>query len=163
LSAKNRGVQKFVDTIGNIEVNNHIFEVFFVEVSHGPFHPNPELHVIDDNYKLAKLGKDSLDRNRGNVESDMILLFHLYADYLVVSLMDYYYYPIARKIPLDTIQIPLFANDPSFKMMNFINGLFKYRCILNNILENFKTCNIGKIRKRSEVEFMTQNTPQKKR
>lgn len=52
-------------------------------------------------------------------------------------LMNYYYYPNCQKITLDTNQIYLFANDPNFKMINFIYGLFKYRCILNNILEKF--------------------------
>ncbi|GBB87129.1 hypothetical protein RclHR1_13590004 [Rhizophagus clarus] len=134
LAAKDRGVLKYVDVIRNIDINGHYLENFFVEVSHRPFHHNPHDHVIHDNYKLAKLGKDSLDRNRMNfVDDDVIFLFHLHSDYLVVYFMDYYYHPIARKIQLDAIQIPFFANDTSFKLISFIKSLYKYRCMLKNL------------------------------
>lgn len=75
LSAKDRGVLKYVDVIGNSENNGHFFENFFVEVSHGLFHTHPEQHIEDDNIKLAKLGKDSLDRNDGYISEDKVLLF----------------------------------------------------------------------------------------
>ena len=64
-SSRDRGVLKYVDTVGSIECNNKLFELFFTEVSHGPFHSNPEQHIDGDNFKLSKLGKDALDRNKG--------------------------------------------------------------------------------------------------
>jgi len=107
LSARDRGVLKYVDVIGNIELKGNLFENFFVEVSHGPFHPNPDQHIVDDNVKLAKLGKDSLDRISGTY-GDLVLLFQLYAMYRRVYAMDYQFHPVVRKIPLDLIQIPFF-------------------------------------------------------
>lgn len=133
LSDRNRGV----DVIGNVEYNGHLFENFFIEISHGPFHPNPEQHVADDNIKLAKLGKDSLDRNRGRITiNDTRILFHLHANHLFMSLMDYKFFPLVRKIPLDTVQIPFFSNEPNFKLIGFIKVLYKYRCILESLREN---------------------------
>jgi hypothetical protein len=41
-SSKERGVLKYVDVVGSVESNDHLFELLFTEVSHGPFHPNPE-------------------------------------------------------------------------------------------------------------------------
>ncbi|RGB32528.1 hypothetical protein C1646_816612 [Rhizophagus diaphanus] len=64
-SSKERGVLKYVDAVGNVENNDHLFELFFTEVSQGPFHQNAEQHIDDDNCKLTKLGKDTLDRNNG--------------------------------------------------------------------------------------------------
>lgn len=60
-------------------LDSHFFEVFFVEVSHGPFHPSPEQHAEEDNYKLSKLGKDSLGRNKGYLSdiSNSVLLIYL--------------------------------------------------------------------------------------
>ena len=77
-----------------------LMENFFVEVSHGPFHPNPDQHIVDDNVKSAKLGKDSLNRNSENY-GDMVLLFHLRAEFIRVCAMDYQFHPVVRKIPLD--------------------------------------------------------------
>lgn len=163
-SARNRGVLKYVDVIGNVEYNGHLFENFFIEVSHGPFHPNPEQHVADDNIKLAKLGKDSLDRNKGSITiNDMIILFHLHADHLCMSLMDYKFFPLARKIPLDTVQIPFFSNEPNFKLIRFIKVLFKYRCILESLRENCLNYNSSDINtfKKLDSEFHTHGTPKK--
>jgi len=133
LSSKNRGVIKFVDTIGNITSNDEIFELFFVEVSHGPFHPNPEKHIEEDNYKLTKLGKDGLDRNRGSGINNMIILFHLHSEYLCTYVMDRKFSPLTRKIPIDRISIPFYRNDPQFKILEFIKKLYKYRMILEKI------------------------------
>lgn len=159
LSAKDRGVLKYVDIIGNIEVKGHLFENFFVEVSHGPFHPNPDQHIVDDNVKLAKLGKDSFDRNSGTC-GDMVLLFHLHAEFIRVYAMDYQFHPVVRKIPLDLIQIPFFSNDPSFKLTNFVKVLFKYRCILEGMWKKYQSINVGNL-KRTDVEFSTFNSPKK--
>jgi hypothetical protein len=92
------------------------------------------------------------------------LLFHLHADYLCIYLMDYKFFPFARKIPLDMIQIPFFSNDPSFKLINFVKILFKYRSILEKLLENYmnyNSSNIGTL-KRADVEFKTHNSPKKR-
>ena len=107
------GVLKYVDVIGNVEYNGHFFENFFVEVSHGPFHLDSNQHIVDDNFKLAKLGKYSLDRNRGSITQDMIVLFHLHTKFLCIYLMDYNFFPLVRKIPLDIIQIPFFLMTPA--------------------------------------------------
>ncbi|CAG8475815.1 4061_t:CDS:2 [Gigaspora margarita] len=50
---------EFVDTIGSIIRDGEQFEIFFVKVSYGPFHPDPKPHANEDNIKL---GKDSIDR-----------------------------------------------------------------------------------------------------
>ncbi|CAG8653527.1 7369_t:CDS:2 [Funneliformis mosseae] len=73
LSVKDKGILKYIDIIGNIELKRHLFQNFFVEVSYGPFYPNPDQHIINDNIKLAKLGKDSLDRNSETVYGDINL------------------------------------------------------------------------------------------
>ncbi|RIB29028.1 hypothetical protein C2G38_2239175 [Gigaspora rosea] len=62
ISAKDRRARKFGDKIGTITRDGNQFEILFVEVSYGPFHPDPELHISKDNIKLGKLGKDSIDR-----------------------------------------------------------------------------------------------------
>ncbi|CAG8833311.1 28901_t:CDS:2, partial [Gigaspora margarita] len=63
LSAKDCGVRKFGNVIGYITGSDKIlYEVFFVEVSYGPFHKDPEPHINEDKIKLGKLGKDSIDR-----------------------------------------------------------------------------------------------------
>ena len=51
---------------------------------------------------------------------DRIILFHLHADFIVVSLMDYKFLPVIRKISLDRIQIPFFSNDTDCKILEFI-------------------------------------------
>ena len=62
------------------------------------------------------------------------------------------------------IQIPFFSNDPSFKLINFVKILFKYRCILEKLLENYMNCNSSNIvtLKRLDVEFKTHNSPKKR-
>lgn len=40
--------------------------------------------------------------------SNKIFLFHLHADFICVSLIDYKFPPVVRKISLDRIQIPFF-------------------------------------------------------
>jgi len=160
LSSKNRGVIKFVDTIGNItsNVSNDIFEIFFVEVSHGPFHPNPEKHIEEDNYKLTKLGKDGLDRNSGSGSDNKVFLFHLHADYLCTYVMDRKISPLTRKIPIDRISIPFFRNDPQFKILEFIKKLYKYRIILEKARKDYTDIDISI---NSISEFDTFPTPKK--
>ncbi|CAG8846165.1 6808_t:CDS:1, partial [Gigaspora margarita] len=63
LSAKDRDARKFGDVIGYFTGSDkNLYELFFVEVSYGPFHQEPEDHIDDDRKKLRKLGKDSIDR-----------------------------------------------------------------------------------------------------
>lgn len=159
LSAKGRGIVKYVDVIGNVQNNDHLFEVFFLEVSHGPFHQSPEQHIDDDRYKLFKLGKDSIDRNGKHDESNNVLLFHFYSDYLCVYLMDYKFYPVPRKIPLEKARIPLFLNTMGKDLLDFVKFLWKYRCILDSLYEKYLNFNVSK---RLDVHFKTQITPQKK-
>jgi len=165
LSAKDRGVLKYVDVIGMSVNKSHLFENFFVEVSHGPFYEHPEQHIMEDNIKLGKLGKDSLDRNSlyitDNID-DKIFLFHLHADYICVSLMDYKFRPVVRKISLERIQIPFFSNDTGFKILNFIKELHKYRRIFENILRMYEDeSNIREIKRQKFVEIKTKVSPKK--
>jgi len=164
-SAKDRGVLKYVDVIGMSVNKNHLFENFFVEVSHGPFYEHPEQHIMEDNIKLGKLGKDSLDRNslyvNDNIE-DKIFLFHLHADFICVSLMDYKFPPVVRKISLDRIQIPFFSNDASFKMLTFIKELHKYRRIFEKFQRTYEgESNIREIKKQKVIEIKTHTSPKK--
>ncbi|CAG8854622.1 27360_t:CDS:2, partial [Gigaspora margarita] len=63
LLAKDRGAQKFGDIIGYFTGSDkNLYELFFIEVSYGPFHQEPEDHIDDNRKKLGKLGKDSIDR-----------------------------------------------------------------------------------------------------
>jgi len=79
---------------------------FFTEVSHGPFHVNPNQHIEDDNCILSKLGKDSLDRNAGYCENDFVFLLHLRSEYLYAYIMDRKFSSVIRKILIDKIHIP---------------------------------------------------------
>ncbi len=140
LSSKNRGVIKFVDTIGNVTSHDRIFEIFFVEVSHGPFHPSSENHIEEDYYKLIKLGKDGLDRNSGYYTDNKVYLFHLHAEYICTYVMDRKFSPFTRKIALDKIPIPFYQNDP-YKILEFIKKLYKYRLILEDSIRICKEIN----------------------
>jgi len=90
ISAKDRGARKFGDTIGTITRDGSQFEILFVEVSYGPFHPDPELHISEDNIKLGKLGKDSIDRigKLLNTDEIPIILIHFFQDEISFYLMD---------------------------------------------------------------------------
>jgi len=90
-------VIKFVNTIGNVTSHDRIFEIFFVEVSHGPFHPSSENHIEEDYYKLIKLGKDGLDRNSGYYTDNKVYLFHLHAEYICTYVMDHKFPPLLEK------------------------------------------------------------------
>ena len=132
---------------------------FFVEVSHGPFHPDPFKHIEDDNYKLTKLGKDGLDRNSG-IQYNNVFLFHLHAEFLCTYVMDRKFSPITRKIPIDKIQIPFYRNDPPFKVLEFIKKLYKYRLILEKVYSDFDI-NLSSIS--VESDFDTFPTPKRKK
>ncbi|CAG8449697.1 10809_t:CDS:2, partial [Dentiscutata heterogama] len=55
LSAKDRGARKFGDVIRYFTGSDkNLYKLFFVEVSYGPFHQDPEPHIDDDKKKLEK-------------------------------------------------------------------------------------------------------------
>lgn len=94
---------------------------------------------------------------------DRIILFHLHADFIVVSLMDYKFSPVIRKISLDRIQIPFFSNDTDFKILEFIKQLHKYRRILGKFHNTYEEEGSFRLIKRQRVvEFITQSSPRKK-
>lgn len=162
LSSKNRGVIKFVDTIGNVTSHDRIFEIFFVEVSHGPFHPSPENHIEEDYYKLIKLGKDGLDRNSGYYADNKVYLFHLHAEYICTYVLDRKISPFTRKIALDKIPIPFYQNDP-YRILEFIKKLYKYQLILEDFIRICKEINFNSNYISVENDFETFPTPKKKR
>lgn len=159
-SSKERGVLKYVDVVGSVETNNYLFELLFTEVSHGPFHPNPEQHIEDDNCKLSKLGKDALDRNMGYCADDFVFLFHLRAEYLYAYIMDRKFPPVIRKILIDKIHIPFYMNSTEV-LVDFIKKLWKFRCILQNLYEKFENINMDRFYY-GEIMFDTYPTPQKR-
>ncbi|CAG8809263.1 41662_t:CDS:2 [Gigaspora margarita] len=110
ISAKGRGARKFGDTIGIITRDGDQFETLFVEVSYGPFHHDPEHHIDEDNIKLGKLGKDSIDRigKLLNTDEIPIILIHFFQDEISFYLMDKEFSPAYRKIPIGRVRIPLF-------------------------------------------------------
>ncbi|CAG8853286.1 41306_t:CDS:2, partial [Gigaspora margarita] len=56
LLAKDHGARKFGDIIGYFTGSDkNLYELFFVEVSYGPFHQEPEDHIDNDRKKLGKL------------------------------------------------------------------------------------------------------------
>ncbi|RIB29025.1 hypothetical protein C2G38_2156494 [Gigaspora rosea] len=60
------------------------------KVSYGPFHPDPELLISEDNIKLGKLGKDSIDRigKLLNTDEIPIILIYFFQDEISFYLMD---------------------------------------------------------------------------
>lgn len=160
-SSKERGVLKYVDIVGSVENNNRLFELFFVEVSHGPFHPHPEDHINEDDHKLSKLGKDALDRNIGYVSDDYVILFHLRSEYLYVYLMDRKFNPVIRKILIDKIHIPFYNNSPSEVLLDFIKNLWKFRCILQSLYIKFNNVNNDRFHDNEISNFITYPTPKK--
>lgn len=76
--------------------------------------------------------------------------------------MDYKFYPIIRKIPLDRIQIPFFSNNLNYRLADFVKNLYKYRCILEEFYEKYVEIEMNSRKQKYEcLGFVTQVTPKK--
>src|SRR2546421_3118778 len=61
MASKDHGFQKYADIFGTYYDNSNAHEILYGEISYGPFHPNPDDHINEDNLRLGKFGKDRLD------------------------------------------------------------------------------------------------------
>ncbi|CAH1769934.1 14333_t:CDS:2, partial [Entrophospora sp. SA101] len=46
--------QKYPDILGTYGGNSNIHEIFYGEISYGPFHPDPDNHIEKDDLRLGK-------------------------------------------------------------------------------------------------------------
>lgn len=70
-----------------------------------------------------------------------------------VSLMDYEYSPIVRKVPRDRIRILLFKNGPGFKILDFVKSYINIVPFLKDYKVNMKTTVLEELERNNQLNF----------
>ncbi|CAG8637619.1 338_t:CDS:2, partial [Diversispora eburnea] len=123
-----KGPDKKPDIKGYLRIMNHLLEIFFAEVSSGPFEPTSASlkHEKDDYTKLILLSKDAYNYIREKYSKSVACIYEL----------DLYAHPLCRWRLFDKIKISI--NDSSDSLFKAVTGFLKFRQKFKENLESIK-------------------------
>ncbi|CAJ0828189.1 12719_t:CDS:2, partial [Entrophospora sp. SA101] len=156
METKDRGVLNTIDVLGPFNTDDlNVQEIFFGELSNGPF-ATDLTHVKNDNTKLGKLGKDSLDRiKRTLFIQDISIILMVNQKYCI---------PFYRRILISKIKIPMFNTTSKMSFVKFFEESYKLKILLGKFIDDSKS-KIYKIQSEINVDneydecFETFSTP----
>ncbi|CAJ0767498.1 16886_t:CDS:2, partial [Entrophospora sp. SA101] len=145
--------------LGTYGGNSNIHEIFYGEISYGPFHPDPDNHIEKDDLRLGKFGKDGIDQIKKltHIYDIQIVLIHFFYTKVSFYLMDRKYSLAYHRVFLGSLNMNTTRN---FKNPQFFQLSWNIRKLIQRNLDLLKhQVILGEIKNSN----MVNNSPKRKK